>query len=199
MAKEQWEAWWTFTPLAINQAEVSCGWGGPTVTSTWFLMCCCLGTISRTDNPALKQVADPGKLPDWNCCAFPFVIYIFAWWVALKSGWPGLFCGSGKDHMTKLLFLISETCPITWPTMEPGEGGLEVQVPLCHPDLLPEAEVPWMTTGQAQSACHGTPRQRNSPCLGCLWQHSADLPSKWALLPFLLNNHFRRLGRPEVQ
>lgn len=93
VAKEQWEAWWTFTPLVINQAEVSCCWGGSTLTSTCFLLCCCLGTISRRDNPASKQVADPGKPLEWNCCAFSFVVYTFACWMALKSGWPGIFCG----------------------------------------------------------------------------------------------------------
>lgn len=119
-AKEPWEACWTFTPLVINQAEVSCGWAGSTFISTCFLLCCCLGTISRTANPASKQVADSGKPPDRDCCAFPFVVYIFACWMALKGGWPGIYCGSGKGCTTKPLFLISETGPTTWPTMEPG-------------------------------------------------------------------------------
>lgn len=144
-----------YNTLVINQAEVSSGWGGSTLTSTCLLLCYCLGTISRTANPASKQVSDPGKPPDQNCCAFPFVVYIFAHWVALRGGWPGIFCGSGKGRMTKLLLFISVMCPITWPTMEPGRrcagapSASVIQISClrqrCHEWLQKKLKVPVMS------------------------------------------------------
>lgn len=45
-------------------------------------------------------------------------------------------------------------------------------------------------TSDCRTSAKCLPWQSNSPCLGCLWQHSADHPSKRALHPFYLNNQF---------
>lgn len=188
MAKEQWEAWWLFTHLVIKQAEVSWWWCGSTLTSTCFLMCCCLGTISRTANPASKQVADPGNPPGWNCCAFPFVVYVLDG-VKRWLTWHLLWKWKGSYDKTIFLDQWNVSNNMTHHGTEEKVGWRSkclfvIQISClrqrCHEWLQNKHKmpVPWHT------------RQSNSPCLGCLRRHGGDLLSKWALHPFFLNNQF---------